>query len=86
MQNTRPVAAIVSTNELFTPAHVSLESCLLQRLTVYQMEMWEEAVNVFCERVACVKDVRVWGLECSYVNVLQMYFFVLSFFFSFTIL
>lgn len=80
MQNTRPVAAIVSTNELFTPAHVSLESCLLQRLTVYRMEMWEEAVNVFCERVACVKDVRVWGLECSYVNVLQMYFFVLSFF------
>lgn len=59
MQNTRPVAAIVSTNELFTPAHVSLESCLLQRLTVYRMEMWEEAVNVFCERVACVKDVRV---------------------------
>lgn len=82
MQNTRPVAAIVSTNELFTPAHVSLESCLLQWLTVYRMEMWEEAVNVFCERVARVKDVRVWGLECSYVNVLQMYFFVLSFFSS----
>ncbi len=56
VQNTRPVAAIVSANELFTPALVSLESCLLLRLTVYRMEMREEAVNVcvhFCECV-CV--------------------------------
>ena len=55
VQNIRPVAGIVSANELFTPAHVSLESCLLQWLTVYRMEVWEEAANVFCELVACVK-------------------------------
>ena len=54
MQNTRPVAAIVSANELFTPALVSLESCRLLRLTVYRMEMREEAVNVCVHFSECV--------------------------------
>ncbi len=46
VQNMRPVAAIVSANELFTPALVSLESCRLLRLNVCGKEMREETVNV----------------------------------------
>lgn len=68
VQNARPVAAIVSANELFTPALVSLESCRLLRLTVYRMEMREEAVNVcvhFPECVCMCKGRRVCVCVCA---------------------
>lgn len=68
VQNARPVAAIVSANELFTPALVSLESCRLLRLTVYRMEMREEAVNVcvhFPECVCMCKGRRVCVCVCG---------------------
>lgn len=72
MQHTTPVAAIVSANELFTPALVSLESCLLVRLTVCRTAMREEAVNDCVHFCATVEGL----FNCSSVQMHIQSFFL----------